>query len=109
MEYILTSEQLDKIMKPYWDSKFEGAELNYFIGENDNWLGIGKSGADDFGIVEDDMLLGRPSDDTDDLWFFNGEGFGSNWDLFTIDIVTFKESMRRYANKKYGLKILKIM
>ena len=35
----MTNELLDKVMKPYWESKFDSTELGYFNEYKDPWFG----------------------------------------------------------------------
>ena len=94
MDYTITYEQLDRLMKPYWDEKFKGTELgeieNY--SEDEDWFGV---------IKGDNILVGYPSLDDGHMWFSNGEYFDGGWDMFNISSYEFNQSMLRYLVKKF--------
>ena len=100
MEYILTNDQLDKIMNHYWDHKFADAELGYIYlsgGDGTEWKGIIRNTP-----VRKKLIIGHPSDDIGDTWFVDGETFGNGHLLFGIETDTFYEAMKRYLKKRYG-------
>jgi len=97
MDYILSEEQLDKVMKHYFDYKFENAVLKkekINIDVAIPWYGF---------WVNDNIILGYPVESTDVsyTWFSDGPYFQSAWDLFGLTPPEFHNTMIRYLNKKY--------
>ena len=98
MDYILSEEQLDKVMKHYFDYKFENAVLKKEKIAIDNsdipWYGF---------WVDDNVVLGYPVESTNVsyTWFSDGPYFQSGWDLFGLTTPEFLNTMVRYLNKKY--------
>ncbi len=94
MKYSVTDEQLDRLMKSYWDNKFSGAEVgvieNYV--EDNDWYGISKGRL---------LLVGKPIDAIS-CWYSNGEYFGGGWNMFGIKPMEFNESMLRYVKDNFG-------
>jgi len=95
MDYTITPEQLDKIVKPFLDKEFEHAEW----GEHDDSYGGGKW----YGVINQDnvLLVGHPSHDSDS-YFTNGQHFSSMWDFFSVTPQDFNLAIGRYIKKKYG-------
>jgi hypothetical protein len=93
MNYSVTEEQLDRLMKSYWDDKFSGAEVgvieNYV--EDNDWYGIHKGKL---------LLVGKPID-SKGCWYSNGEYFGGGWGMFGIEPPEFNESMLRYIKATF--------
>lgn len=102
MDYIITPEQLDKIIKPFFDKEFKHAKW----GEHSDSYGGGTW----YGVINQDdvLLVGYPSHDSD-TYFTNGQHFSDMWHLFSIDGQEFSESMGRYIKKKYGCEFNRIM
>ena len=102
MEFNITPEQLDRLVKPYFDKEFKHAKW----GEHDDSHGGGTW----YGVINQDnvMLVGHPSHDND-IYFTNGQHFSSMWDFFSVDAKDFNESIGRYIKKKYGCDFKKIM
>lgn len=102
MEYNITPEQLDRLIKPYFDKEFKHVKW----GEHDVPLGGGTW----YGAINQDnvMLVGHPSNDND-FYFTNGQYFHDMWYLFSVRHQEFNESMGRYIKKKYGCKFERIM
>jgi hypothetical protein len=97
----MNREQLDKVMKPYWELRFESAELKYFNEYNDPWYGF---------VLNNDILVGCPTKDlSDGTWFYAGIDFAGGADLFGLDISGFRLAMVRYLNKTYNLDIKSIL
>jgi hypothetical protein len=99
MKYELTTAQLDKLLKPYWDGKFEntkkGKVENY--SENDDWTGIFMNTPDGWNLI-----AGHRSDDVGDTWYSNGKYFNGGWQFYNINTDEFNESMKRYINHRFG-------
>lgn len=102
MDYMITPEQLDKIIKPFFDKEFKHAKW----GEHSDSYGGGTW----YGVINQDdvLLVGYPSHDSD-TYFTNGQHFSDMWHLFSIDGQEFSESMGRYIKKKYGCEFNRIM
>jgi hypothetical protein len=97
----MTKEQLDKVMKPYWESKFDSTELRELNGNEDDWFGF---------ILNNDIIVGCPTKDlSDGTWFYSGSNFVGGADLFGLDISGFRLAMVRYLNKTYNLNIKSIL
>jgi hypothetical protein len=94
MNYSVTEEQLDRLMKSYWDDKFDGAEIgvieNYV--EDNDWYGIRKGKL---------LLVGKPIKSVG-CWYSNGEYFGGGWSMFGIEAPEFNEAMLRYVQDNFG-------
>ena len=93
MNYSVTEEQLDRLMKSYLDDKFSGAEVgvieNYV--EDNDWYGIHKGKL---------LLVGKPIE-AKGCWYCNGEYFGGGWGMFGIEPPAFNESMLRYIKATF--------
>ena len=102
MEYNLTPEQLDRIIKPYFDKEFKHAKWGEDVSSNSNdvWYGV---------INQDNIMLVGHQSDNNDMYFTNGEYFNNMWDLFSVNPQDFNESMGRFIKKKYGCEFKKIM
>ena len=95
MEYIITPEKLDKIMKPYFDKVFEDTKWSeeYVSGYGETWSGLFNQ--------DGEMLVGYPEHDYT-TYFTDGRYFNNMWDLFSIDSKEFTDAMGRYLKKTYG-------
>lgn len=102
MDYKITEDHLDKILKPFFDKEFKHAEW----GEHRDSYGGGKW----YGYVNQDgvLLAGHPSHD-DSILFTNGQHFANMWDLFSVDPKDFNKSLLRYTEKKYGKTFNEVM
>jgi len=102
MDYIILPEQLDKIMKPFFDKEFKDAKWGEHTSprdSNDIWYGF---------INQDDVLLvGHPSFNVDN-YYTNGYHFENMWSLFGIDAKEFNQSIGRYIKKNYGVEFNRI-
>ena len=97
----MTKEQLDKVMKPYWKSKFDSTELREFNGNEDDWFGF---------ILNNDIMVGCPTKDLSvGTWFYSGSNFVGGPDIFGITNGNFSSAMTRYLNKTYNLDIKSIL
>lgn len=96
----MTDAQIDKIMKDYWDSKFEGGILANYNG----WTGIlmdtpeGK-----------DIVVGYSNKKGGWQWYTEGPYFGNDMDIFGMSYKKFCDSMKRYLEKKFDIEIGNIM
>ena len=91
----LTDKQIDKIMFRYFDDKFKDC----FYGDEpiegvDRWTGFWDKN-------NNDLLLGHPKDEGNELWFSNGPIFGHGNEILGISQSAYCKSMVRYINKKY--------
>jgi hypothetical protein len=102
MDYTISPEQLDKIIKPFFDKEFKHAKW----GEHDDSYGGGTW----YGFLNQDdiMLVGHPSHDSH-TYFTNGQHFSDMWQFFSIDGKEFNDAMGRYIKKKYGSDFNRIM
>ena len=99
MNYVLTSSQIDKLLKPFWDQEFEGAKVRNIELSGEMWSGVVK--VDD--VVGLNLLIGRPVGREDMMWYSNGHHFKYKWDLFGISPDEFNKSLSRYVKDNYGL------
>lgn len=101
MEYIITPEKLDKVMKPYFDKVFEHAKWREDSSNDygETWQG--------FFNQDGEMLVGHPEHDKT-IYYTNGIYFSNMWDFFSIDAIEFYDAMGRYLKKEYGCKFDKI-
>jgi len=95
MEYTITPEQLDKIMKPYFDKLFKDAKWSekYIGGYGETWFGLFNQ--------DGEMMVGHPEHDSS-TYYTDGTYFSNMWELFSIDYKEFTDAMGRYIKKKYG-------
>ena len=102
MDYSISPEQLDKLIKPFFDKEFKHAKW----GEHSDSYGGGTW----YGFINQDdvLLVGYPSHDSD-TYFTNGQHFSDMWQFFSIDGKEFNEAMGRYLKKKYGSDFNRIM
>ena len=103
MDYILTAEQIDKLMKPYFDYFFEESKLGTYENEGDNtWYGVISNKKS-----EPYLIVGRPIKDSDpSIWFYDGTHFGFGDSLYNISRKEFNKAMTRYINKRFKVKII---
>jgi hypothetical protein len=95
MEENLSNEKIDKIMFRYFDGKFKDC----FYGDEPiksggRWTGFWDKN-------NNDLLLGHPEDEGNELWFSNGPTFGHGNEILGISQSEYHLSMIRYINKKY--------
>ena len=103
MEYELTDKQLDRLMKPYWDTMFENSKLGTLVeygDDDDDWRGIIKKTPNG-----KELLIGYPYLDIGDTWYSNGSYFEGGWTMYNIHTGDFNASMRRYVNDRFGTNI----
>ncbi len=93
MKYSVTDEQLDRLMKSYWDSKFNEVEFGVIknYSGNEDWYGIKRGRF---------LIVGKPVKSVG-CWFSNGEYFGGGWGMFGIEPVEFNKSMLRYVQDNF--------
>jgi hypothetical protein len=97
----MTNELLDKLMKPYWESKFDSTELGYFNEYKDPWFGF---------VLNNEILVGCPVDDlSSGGWFYAGLDFAGGDDMFDVTRKEFLSAMVRYLNKTYNVDIKSII
>lgn len=101
----MTTEIIDKLMKSYWDERFNDAYLGDFCGKGEGW------DADWYGVVmkktdgTEKLIVGHTSGNDDDTWYYDGKMFSNGEILFNLTIRQFNMSMVRYINKKYNLNV----
>ncbi len=84
-------------MKPFFDYRFKNSKLDIRNYEGETWKGLWGS--------DGQLLVGSPSGGELDNYYFNGEYFSNEWDMFGIKISTFTDMMALYLEKEYDLKI----
>jgi hypothetical protein len=101
MKYVITPEQLDKVMRPYFDKVFKHAKWSEDSPDSygEAWHG--------FFNQDGQMLVGHPEYDSS-TYFTDGVYFNNMWDLFSIDAKEFTDAMGRYLKNKYGCEFDKI-
>jgi len=97
MEYLLNQEQLYKLMKPFFDSRFKNSTLDIKNHEGEKWKGLWGS--------DGQLLVGSTNYEDDHNYYFNGEYFGGEWEIFDIGIGLFSDMMARYLEEEYHLTI----
>ena len=102
----MTTEVIDKLMKSYWDEKFDNTYLGDFYKENsgwrDDWYGIAIKKPNG----GEELIVGYSIKDKDDsIWFYDGKIFLNGEILFNLTKRQFNMSMVRYINKKYNLNV----
>jgi hypothetical protein len=95
MEYLLNQEQLYKLMKPFFDSRFKNSELGIRDYGGEEWKGFWSS--------DGQLLVGTANYEDDNNYYFNGEYFGNEWEIFDIGIGLFSDMMARYLKEEYHL------
>jgi hypothetical protein len=104
MNYIINEEQLDRIIKPYFDKRFKDSEYDTRkSGFEDLWTG--------YWVTKDGfsrLLIGHPANDDGGIWFSNGEIL-DGWTYFDIKPEQFYDSLKRYLEKTYEIKIGDVM
>lgn len=93
----MTNEQLDKVMKPYWELRFGDVELKLFNVDKGRW----------FGLSEDDgIICGCPEEDIRYRdWYYSSTYFNGGKELFDVALNEFLHAMKRYLNTTYNLNI----
>ena len=97
MEYRLNQEQLYKVMKPFFDSRFKNSTLDIKNYEGETWKGIWNT--------DGELLVGSPAGGELDNYYFNGVYFSNEWEIFSINISVFTDMMARYLEEEYHLTI----
>jgi hypothetical protein len=105
MNYILTPNQIDRVMKPYWDEHFDNSRLSEINFDGEKWFGLTKNDSD--GVLI--MLVGHPLKRENEMWYCDGPSFRGGESLFGIDRYDFNQSMKRYLNKKFDVQISDVM
>ena len=96
----LTEEQLDTLIKPYFDMRFEGSVIKTgSVNDVIEWFGFWKDG---------EHILGYPVNN-DEYWYCSGPHFSDGILIFSLRPTEYYEAMRRYVNKNHPkLEIKKI-
>jgi len=96
MKYQITPEQLDKVIKPYFDKvvfKDSKWDEKYIGGYGETWYGVFNQ--------DGEMLVGHPEYDSS-TYYTDGTYFNNMWDFFGVDSKEFTDAIGRYIKKKYG-------
>jgi hypothetical protein len=92
MDYNLTEEQLDTLIKPYFDMRFEGYVIDTgLVDVGHEWSGFWKDG---------ELILGYPVNN-DEYWYCSGPHFSDGILIFSLRPTEYYEAMRRYVNKNH--------
>jgi hypothetical protein len=89
----MTDEKIDRFLNPFFNLKFEGAEVDTRDYDDGKWIGVWK---------KNDLLVGAPVNDNDGNWYSNGQILGVGLKL--NDLIThrdFYNSMKRYLKQVY--------
>jgi hypothetical protein len=97
MEYLLNQEQLYKLMKPFFDSRFKNSGLGIRDYGGEEWKGLWNP--------DGQLLVGSTNYEDDSNYYYNGEYFGGEWEIFSINISVFTDMMARYLEEEYHLTI----
>jgi hypothetical protein len=101
MDYIVSEDQIDSILKRYFDKVFSNADyLENIQGKKFNWTGFFKKGSRDI----ENFIIGYSTDDPH-IWFSNGNIFSSKSDIFDISTWELNNALKRYLNKNYNTNI----
>jgi hypothetical protein len=96
MKYTITPEQLDKVIKPYFDKVvFKDAKWSekYIGGYGETWYGVFNQ--------DGEMLVGHPESDSF-TYYTDGTYFSNMWEFFSVDAKEFTDAIGRYIKKTYG-------
>jgi hypothetical protein len=96
MKYTITPEQLDKVIKPYFDKVvFKDSKWGekYIGGYGETWYGVFNQ--------DGEMLVGHPESDSF-TYYTDGTYFSNMWEFFSVDAKEFTDAIGRYIKKTYG-------
>jgi len=96
MKYQITPEQLDKVIKPYFDKVvFKDSKWGekYIGGYGETWYGVFNQ--------DGEMLVGHPESDSF-TYYTDGTYFSNMWEFFSVDAKEFTDAIGRYIKKTYG-------
>jgi hypothetical protein len=91
MDYTLTEEQAYKLLKPFFDLKFDGAKEGTEVFNGEQWAGL---------FVDDVMLIGHPVRDKY-TWYSNGQIFYTGMLLFSMKSKDFNPLLKKYMDEVY--------
>jgi hypothetical protein len=91
----MDNNTIDKILKPLWDMKFNGTYLS-----TDEYVPHLSD------IRNKDVSLGWINNKT--FTFFYSSEFDNLHDYFNLTYNQFKQSMRRYINKKFNINLTSV-
>lgn len=97
MDFKISRRQLDRILGNYWKNKFR----NSYYGSENDWIGLFKKNQDGE-IVQ---LVVRPQNSDETSWYFNGEVFYDDHLLLGLSLDEWRESLIRFLNKEFNLRI----
>lgn len=105
---ILSDLEIDKLLKPYFDFKFEGCKYGVIpiwqrYGYSESWVGIIKTTPE-----RKLLMVGAPLKDRgwDYTWYATDNVFAFDYRCFSMSSFTFKAAMTRYIRKKFGEDLL---
>lgn len=82
-------------MKPFFDSRFKNSKLGIRDYGDETWKGL-------WGI-DGQLLVGTAIHEDDNNYYFNGEYFNGEWEIFDIGVGLFSDMMTRYLEEEYHL------
>lgn len=97
MKYRLDREQLYKVMKPFFKSRFKNSTLDIRNYEGEKWKGLWNPNGE--------LLVGSTNYEDDHNYYYNGEYFHGEWEIFGIEISVFSDMMSRYLEEEYDIKV----
>ena len=100
----MDNASIDKIMKPYWDSKFSDTYIGSKILGDIPWSGLMM----DYGNGNKDIVIDHTDNDRY-AWYYDGEVFDNHFSYFNVTLSEFNHSMKRYLIKTYHLEIESII
>lgn len=101
MRHIISESSIEKIMNIYFKTEFDESVLEVRDNLGEDWYGLwSPSGV---------LMIGAPANDDSGVWFYNGNYFDSEWNVFGIDHNMFAEYMQDYLNSEYDLDIKRVM
>lgn len=97
----MTDAQIDKILKPYFDTEFEGSEYTRkFYGQfKEEWIGFFKNTSRGL-----ELLVGYPADEGDFIWYCNDISETVS-NILNIGDKEARDSIIRYVKNKFNIKI----
>lgn len=99
MKYEINQEQLEKLLKIYFNQFFDKSvyEGRKYGGDNQFWKGWWDGNT---------LLVGRPLLDRqyDKAYYSNGQVL-NGWDLFSLDHNDFRKYLKKYLEERYKVKI----
>jgi len=105
----MTQESIDKILKKYWDYRFNNVRVEARSSDEHSfdWFGIYR--IDNIFLVSTPMRYKNGKISIDKVWYTHEPTFGNDWEIVNISQLEFNESMRKYVNNRFNQTIEKIL